>query len=378
MRIWAGMALAALASFMAVNTAEADTSPPTLQGAQQLVIAHIGGRYQAGTSLSRTSAGAAIITVTATYQWPGAYFEGAFKGDEVTVRLKDGVNILKIFIDGNLHDTLNKPGEIIKTYKGLGEGQHIIRIERATEDQSATSTFEGFFAPAGPMLAIKPRARQIEFIGDSYTVGYGNTSPKPSCTRDEVWATTDTTQAFGPLTAKHYDADYQINAISGRGVVRNYGGFIADTLPQAYPYVLFDKQTKYDDPDWKPQIIVVGLGTNDFTTPLHDGEKWKTRDDLHKDYEATYVKFVQELRANNPHAWFILMATDQVDGEIQSEVNKVIAALQAAGESRIAFLPMNGLSFGGCDHHPTVADDKKVSDELIAFIDQHPDIWQGQ
>ena len=39
---------------------------------------------------------------------------------------------------------------------------------------------------------------------------------------------------------------------------------------------------------------------------------------------------------------------------------------------------MNGLSFGGCDHHPTVADDKKVSDELIAFIDQHPDIWQGQ
>ena len=74
MRIWAGMALAALASFMAVNTAEADTSPPTLQGAQQLVIAHIGGRYQAGTSLSRTSAGAAIITVTATYQWPGAYF----------------------------------------------------------------------------------------------------------------------------------------------------------------------------------------------------------------------------------------------------------------------------------------------------------------
>jgi hypothetical protein len=37
-------------------------------------------------------------------------------------------------------------------------------------------------------------------------------------------ATTDNSQAFGPKVAKHYAADYQVNAISGRGIVRNFNG----------------------------------------------------------------------------------------------------------------------------------------------------------
>jgi len=28
-----------------------------------------------------------------------------------------------------------------------------------------------------------------------------------------------------PLVARRFDADYQVNAISGRGLVRNYDGF---------------------------------------------------------------------------------------------------------------------------------------------------------
>jgi hypothetical protein len=55
-----------------------------------------------------------------------------------------------------------------------------------------------------------------------------------------------------------------------------------------------------------------------------------------------------------------------------------MAAIQAAGETRITFLPMNGLNFGGCDYHPDTNDDRKISDELIAWIDAHPGIWQGQ
>src|SRR6185312_14756892 len=108
---------------------------------------------------------------------------------------------------------------------------------------------------------------QIEFIGDSHTVGYGNTSRTRECTQDDVWKTTDNSQSFGPLIAGHYAADYQINAISGRGIVRNYNGTPGDTLPVAYPYVLFDKKEEYSDPHWKPQIIVISLGTNDFSTP---------------------------------------------------------------------------------------------------------------
>ena len=216
----------------------------------------------------------------------------------------------------------------------------------------------------------------MEFIGDSHTVGYGDISATRTCSEDEVWARTDDTQAFGAMTAEHYDADYQINAISGRGVVRNYGGFQADTLPQAYPYVLFDKQQKYSDPSWKPEVLVIALGTNDFSTPLHAGEPWKTRDELHADYEATYLKFLDELRAANPGALIIVWATDMAEGEIEVEAQKVVDAMKKRGDRHIIFLPVNGLGFGACNFHPGLVDEKAIADKLEHLIDANQYVWR--
>ncbi len=311
-----------------------------------------------------------------THQWPGTYFEARFKGTTVHLRLNDSVNKFNVYVDGQLVSTPSRPGEGDIALGPFAPGDHTIRAEKLTEAAWTSAQFTGFFVsdPANVLPAPEASPREIEFIGDSYTVGYGNTSSTRDCPGDQVWAATNTQLAFGPLTAKHFNADYRINAISGRGVVRNYGGGEGLHLPQAYPYMVQPQMV--ETADWHPQIIVIGLGTNDFTTPLHGGEVWTTRDELHSDYEQTYVQFVQDLRAKNPGAYFILMATDQANGEIQSEVKKVLAALRAAGESRIDFIPMNGLTFGGCDWHPTTADDAQVASGLIAFIEAKPDLWK--
>jgi len=325
------------------------------------------------------------ITADGQHQWPGIYYEGTFQGGSATIALVDKDNAYNIYVDGKLVGQKRNTNVGIEPGK---DGAHTIRVELANEMQAGPARLGsihvteihggGIEQVSLPLPAPVPRARQIEFIGDSYTVGYGNTSPKRQCTQAEIHDTTDTSQAFGPLTAKKYSADYQINAISGHGIVRNYGGSPGAPVPDAYPYVLFDKAQEYSDPSWKPQIIVIGLGTNDFSTPLNAGEKWKTRDALHADYEATYVTFVKSLRAQNPKAQFILMATDGAEGEIQSEVKKVIARLNADGESRIVFLPMNGLEMTGCDWHPSLADDRKVAGILTSYIDAHPELWQGK
>lgn len=308
------------------------------------------------------------------HQWPGTYFESRFKGTEVHLRLNDEVNRFNVYVDDKLVNTPSRPGEGDIVLGPFPPGEHTIRVEKLSESFDAAQ-FTGFFVadPANVLPAPEALPREMEFIGDSYTVGYGNTSPTRTCPGDQVWATTNTQLAFGPLTAKHFNADYRINAISGRGVVRNYNGGDGLHLPQAYPYTVAPQMV--ETADWRPQIIVIGLGTNDFSTPLHGGEVWTTRDELHSDFEQTYVQFVQTLRAQNPQAFLILMATDQANGEIQSEVKKVLAALRAAGESRIDFLPMNNLSFSGCDWHPSTADDAQVASSLIAYIDAHPDLW---
>lgn len=313
------------------------------------------------------------------HQWPGTYFEGRFKGKEISLRLNDKANILNVYVDGQKVQTVNRPGEGDIVLGPFADTEHTIRIEKLTEAAWTSAQFTGLFVADAANVRPAPEAsaRRIEFIGDSYTVGYGNTSPTRTCPGDQVWATTNTQAAFGPVTAKHFKADYRINAISGRGIVRNYNGGEGLPLPQAYAYTV-TPDIKDTSESWNPQVIVIGLGTNDFTTPLHGGEVWTTRDELHSDYEQTYVTFVQSLRAKYPGAYFVLMATDQANGEIQSEVKKVLAALRASGESRIDFLPMNGLTFGGCDWHPTTADDTQVANSLIGFIEARPEIWDNK
>lgn len=315
-----------------------------------------------------------------TYQWPGTYFEAAFSGRAAYFKTGPGDVILHIVIDGRPPIPLVKPAPGIYCVSGLTKAAHHIRVDVVTESQAAPHTFSGFALPPREKPLDPPhRARQIEFIGDSHTVGYGNTSPTRDCSgQDRVWSTTDSSQAFGPLVAVHYDADDQINAISGHGIVRNYNGFPGDPVPVAYPWVLFDKKNLYADSHWRPQVIVLALGTNDFSTPLNPGEPWKTRAALHADYEAAYLRFLESLRAANPHAFFILWATDKADGEIASEESKVVDDWKAAGETRVVFLPVPGLQFTACNWHPSLADDRTIAADLEHLIDSTPEIWQGQ
>ena len=305
-------------------------------------------------------------------QWPGTYFETAFTGRSAYFRLGQGEVIAHVLADGKVLRTLVRPPAATYRVDGLAPGAHRLRIEIASEDQDSASVFGGFYADrTATALPLPQRRRQIEFIGDSYTVGYGNQSATRDCTEERVWETTDTSAAFGPLLAKRYGADYQVNAISGRGVVRSYGGANVDSLPEAYPFILFDRKQPYADTSWRPRLIVIGLGTNDFSTDLHAGEKWRSRAALRADFEAAYVRFVQQLRRSNPRASFILWAAGPADGEVASETRRVVERLQSEGERRIAFVEADGLAFAGCNHHPSLADDRIIADRLASAIAAH-------
>jgi lysophospholipase L1-like esterase len=314
-------------------------------------------------------------------QWPGSYFEAGFVGREVFFRVGANHAIYHVMVDKAAPLVLSNPAAGMYRVTGLDDGGHWVSVLIVTENQSAANHFGGFAVPGdGKTLIIQGRAitrtKQIEFIGDSHTVGYGNTSATRSCPGDGVWAATDNSRAFGALTANHYEADYQINAISGRGIVRNYNGFQGDTVPVVYPFVLFDKKQVYADAGWKPQVIVIALGTNDFSTPLNPGETWKTREALHKDYEATYVAFLKMLRARDPGAYFVVWTTGSE--EIEGEAKKVVELAKAQGESRISLVPVDGLEFTGCDYHPSLADDGVIRDKLEQAIDAVPGVWQGK
>jgi lysophospholipase L1-like esterase len=332
----------------------------------------IGGRVLPAPSLAASGFGAHDLTS----QWPGTYFRAAFRGSRVFFRVGKSEEILHVVVDNKVLLPVVKPAAGVYEIDGLSDAPHTVSVSVATESQAAPNTFGGIAIPIDEQALPPPRRlRQMEFIGDSHTVGYGNLSPRHECSKDDIWADTDNTSAFGPVAAAHYGAEYQVNAISGRGVVRNYNGFAADTLPQAYPYVLLDHAHQYADAAWKPQVLVIALGTNDFSTALNVGERWKTRDELHADFETTYVRFLQRLRVRNPTAYLLVWATDVANGEVEAEAKRVVDQVRKQGDNHISFLPIDKLGFGACDEHPSLADERFIAQDLMKLIDADKQVW---
>ena len=315
-----------------------------------------------------------------TYSWPGVYFEAEFIGPELDVRLNDSNNILNVIIDDNEPIVLTKPGKITHSLKNLGKGKHKVRLEKRTETQMATGIFEGFYvSDKGSVLKALPRQRRMEFIGDSFTVGYGNLSPGRECSNDEIFRFTNTHQAFGALTAQHFNADYQINAISGSGIVRNYNGAYPDeNFLKYYPYTLLSNKTIEYKESWFPNIIVLELGGNDFSTPLNPGEKWKSREALQADYVKHYTAFILGLRSRNPQASFIFVVPKMPSQELYQQHSQIIERLKAKGESRIYLLSAEAMELSSCQWHPSLKDHQAVSQLLIDFINANPQLWNGK
>ncbi len=332
---------------------------------------HVGGRVQ----LEKNAEGINSYT----YSWPGIYFEAEFKGPTLDVELNDDQNILNLIVDNNPAIVLSKPGKTTYTLNKLGEGVHHVRLEKRTETQWGVGKFNGFFIPQTQTpIPVSPAQRRIEFIGDSFTVGYGNTSNSRECSNEVQFTTTNTQLAFGPLTAKYFGADYHINASSGFGVVRNYNGSNpGKSFLTLYPYTLNNGGEIYHS-NWSPQIIVIGLGTNDFSTPLNANEQWKTRQQLQDDFVAHYVGFVSSLRKQHAHANFILMASDYNDAEIARLIERVATSLQTNVDKKIDVIIFKNLEYSGCHWHPSVTDDQKLSALLIDHISSKPSLWNSK
>ena len=314
---------------------------------------HVGGRVERRTDGSMR------------FGWPGIYFEARFRGSTLSLTTDTTTEHMRLLIDGEEKAVLRESGRSVLTLSGLADADHVVRLEKMTESQDGSAVLIGLHADGPAALPPAGRRRRIEFIGDSHTVGYGNASTVRECSRDEVHDLTDTQRAFGPLSAKLFDADYRIHAYSGFGIVRNYSGSSPGmSLPAIYDRILPEEATPHADDGWRPQLIVINLGTNDFSTELQTGEKWPNQAALKADYRQAYVAVLRRLMKMQPQARFILMGSDA----FIAEVEQVAAALASAERNKVSTLRFAGLDLMGCDWHPSLDDHRALTDLIAGAI----------
>ncbi|HUQ56490.1 SGNH/GDSL hydrolase family protein [Lentzea sp.] len=316
------------------------------------------------------------VTKSGQYSWPGVYFEGRFRGTSVGVTVNDAASYYDVQIDGRTVATLAKPGRITYWARGLSNAEHRVRLVKRSESPWSAGEFGGF---TGAVLARPAaRTRQIEFIGDSLTAGYGNLSTTRDCSANGgVDQNTNADLSFGALTARALNADYQINAFSGRGMVRNYNGGEPGTSYRTY----YDRALLNIDGDvwqnpgtWRPQLVVVGLGTNDFSTALRPGEQWPTTESLVAAYKSAYHEFLDKLRARYGSTTMIVVSVPEASGTFADAVRQVA---QERADSRVRHWNYAdpALDRLGCDWHFSQHDHRLISGLLNDYIAKLGPVW---
>jgi lysophospholipase L1-like esterase len=322
------------------------------------------------------------------YTWPGTYFEGRFRGTGVGLVLNDSNNDYVVAVDGTTVATLVTPGQVTHWVKDLANGDHTVRLAKRTESPWAAGEFGGLVPAAGGAILAKPaaRSRQIEFIGDSWTAGYGDMSTSRDCASTGVTRNSNADAAFGALTARGLNADYQINAWSGMGMVRNYNGQTPDTTFRTYydtDLQALWNSTAWPVPStWKPKVVVIGLGINDFSTALNAGEKWATVDALAADYRAAYLAFIDKLRTRYGAGTEIVLTYPDLSYQTTAfadSIQQIVKTRHDGGDARVSSLYYDnnalGLDLLGCDWHPSQHDHQILAATLTKHLATLPITW---
>ncbi len=313
------------------------------------------------------------------FDWPGTHIKAKFTGTSIGVKLESTSTTYRyrVFVDGAPLADIVASAAGNQTYSiatGLAAGNHTVEIHKKNEDnyEIKTTKFKGFVLDSGASLAAPAAApaRRLLVVGDSISVGYGAAftgSARAASDHAEKLSFDDTYIAYGPQLARHYGADYQIIARSGYGAYcKNDNISPSQSMRNRHDNTLFAQEApSYPAADFSPQIIVVNLGTNDFSTYA------KETTPTQAEFESAYGELLAALRTSHPAARFVLV-TQSPSSQIWHPYVQNVAAANGAKYVHIAYQSGDL----GLDWHPTLQGQTHIAQSLIAALDAAGEVWE--
>lgn len=208
---------------------------------------------------------------TVTADWSGTTAVVTFQGRTLTMNYDEArVDYVNIWIDrepdveADAVLKLETGAHAVELCNFKKKGTHTVYIQKRTEGETGCITFRSFNTD-GVLLPSRPwKKRIIEIVGDSYTCGLGVEAPdssSPARAEEE-----NCNKSYSGILGRFFDADVVRISHSGRGIVRNYNdGDPAGTMPVRYLRALDEKENPVWEPSYHPDIVVIYLGTNDFS-----------------------------------------------------------------------------------------------------------------
>ena len=283
----------------------------------------------------------------------------------------------EIFVDGkSVHlGSMDREEKSVCVFSGEEERSVQVRFLKLTE---GTQSFMGIKnLLTDPDAVIRPTPKKglrIEFIGDSITCGYGvegKSAEEPFTTQTE-----NALKAYAYRTAENLGADCNLTSFSGFGIVSgwtNDGNLNPIQLvPEHYKRFAFSWNTKiFEDREWdfssyRPNLIVINLGTNDDSYT-------QDKEERQAEYADEYVKFLKTVRKENSGAHIILSMGIMLGGNrlfswIEKAADRYTKETGDSNLSLLHFVPQTESEGFGSDFHPSEATQIRCANVLTDFI----------
>jgi predicted amidohydrolase YtcJ/lysophospholipase L1-like esterase len=309
----------------------------------------------------------------------GCYLQGSFKGSSIEMVLQDqhlngNRNYLSVVLDGEYQGrirTVTGQNCYVLAEK-LENGEHTILVSKATESAIGYVEFTGFNCHELLPAPEKPE-RKIEFIGNSITCGTGLDLSGIPCDSADWYDQHNAYLAFGPLLARRLNAQWLLSSVSGIGIERNWNG-IGPTMPQVYQntYLGSDSAKLWDFSSYVPDLVVVSLGTNDFSDG--DGKIPRALPDSTK-FITAYLQFLKTIRRNYPQAVICCVSSPVMQGEksriLRQYLELIVDSMHdQENDARVTKFFFAKIYDHGCNSHPDRREHEQMADELEPFLKQ--------
>lgn len=301
------------------------------------------------------------------YDYPAVSLRLRFRGTTIGLHIADTSNYFNVFIDKRLHQVFKGTGD--KHYvlaENLRDTIHTVNIIKRTEAEVGKTVVKGVVLPADAALfKAFSKPHKIEVIGNSITCGYGAEALAGANYSD---STEDARDSYAAFLADTFNADLSMVAYSGKGVVRNYGDSVQVSrvpMPALYNRALvFQADAEWDFSQWIPDLVMINLGTNDFSTRPHPDSAMFVR---------AYKRLMAEVHKHYPDVPLFTISGPLMNAPASRYIRAAGTSYRQSHNARIRFveLPSDLLiepDDYGADHHPAKSGQKKMADYIYPHL----------
>ena len=306
--------------------------------------------------------------------YPGTAFTIKFDGSgTLTAKLKANAGYYAVSVDGGEFTKFSTHGydDGIREFElaNTAAGTHTVKLMLVTEAYQVFPEFHGFVLGNGAkVLKVDTKKRpKIEFIGNSITCGYGNEAQSENDHFAD--STSNFAKSFAGITIKNLDAISMVVARSGIGIYKNFGDTVTGSrwpMPRVYENALInDTTTKWDFSSFKPDVVVLGLGTNDLSENNYNYEK----------FAVSYIAFIKQIRQHYPAAKIVLLNSPMLHYQQAQHLTDVIfnsiSAMRVINDMKIytfSFQEQDDSLGYGADWHPSAKRAAEMARYLTYYL----------